>query len=99
MDYFKQPPDINPAPFPKYHELMRPMLEAVIDGQPHHVKEVIQRMMDARAHMRHVLIVLKEPGNQASDDHKLAFVAAQNLTNFQEHRFHSCRAPVVVVSS
>ena len=32
--------------FPKHHELMRPMLEAVVDGEPHHVKEVIQRMMD-----------------------------------------------------
>ena len=33
-------------PLPKYHELMRPMLEAVTDGEPHHVKAVIQRMMD-----------------------------------------------------
>jgi len=28
-------------PFPKYHELMRPMLEAVADGEPHHLKEVV----------------------------------------------------------
>jgi restriction system protein len=33
-------------PLPKYHELMRPMLEAVADGEPHHLKEVIQRMVD-----------------------------------------------------
>jgi restriction system protein len=46
MDSFNQPPDINPAPFPKFHELMRPMLVAVADGQPHQLKEVIQRMMD-----------------------------------------------------
>ena len=41
-----QPPGINATPFPKYHELMRLMLEAVADGEPHHVKEVILRMMD-----------------------------------------------------
>ena len=31
-------------PFPKYHDLMRPMLEAVADGEPHHLKEVVARM-------------------------------------------------------
>jgi len=32
-------------PCPKFHELMRPMLEACADGQPHSVKEVIERMI------------------------------------------------------
>jgi len=31
-------------PFPKYHELMRPLLEAVADGEPHALKEVVGRM-------------------------------------------------------
>jgi hypothetical protein len=31
-------------PFPEYHDLMRPMLEAVADGESHHLKEVVARM-------------------------------------------------------
>jgi restriction system protein len=31
-------------PFPKYHELMRPMLETVADGEPHALKQVVGRM-------------------------------------------------------
>ena len=32
-------------PFPKFHELMRPMLEACADGQPHPIGEIIDQMM------------------------------------------------------
>jgi restriction system protein len=31
-------------PFPKDHELMRPMLETVADGEPHALKQVVARM-------------------------------------------------------
>jgi len=31
-------------PFPKFHELMRPMLEAVADGEPHALRDVIAQM-------------------------------------------------------
>lgn len=34
-------------PFPKYHELMRPMLETVADGDPRQLKEVIGHMAAA----------------------------------------------------
>lgn len=36
---------MDQTPFPKFHELMRPMLEAVADGQPHALKDVIEQMM------------------------------------------------------
>lgn len=38
---------MNSTPYPKYHELMRLMLEAVADGEPHHLKEVVSRMAEA----------------------------------------------------
>ena len=34
-------------PYPKYHELMRLMLEAVADGEPHPLREVVSRMAEA----------------------------------------------------
>jgi restriction system protein len=35
---------MQPKPFPKYHELMRPLLEAVADGEAHLLRDVIARM-------------------------------------------------------
>jgi restriction system protein len=35
---------MQPKPFPKYHELMRPLLEAVADGEAHQLRDVIARM-------------------------------------------------------
>jgi restriction system protein len=35
---------MQPKPFPKYHELMRPLLAAVADGAPHQLRDLIARM-------------------------------------------------------
>jgi len=35
---------MQPKPFPKYHELMRPLLDAVADGEAHQLRDVIARM-------------------------------------------------------
>ena len=35
---------MDPKPFPKYHELMRSLLEEVADGQPHQLRDVVIRM-------------------------------------------------------
>jgi restriction system protein len=37
---------MSPAAFQKFHELMRPMLEQVTDGQQHSLNEVNQRMSE-----------------------------------------------------
>jgi hypothetical protein len=49
--------------------------------------------------MRHILVILEQPGNQSSDNNKLALVAAENLAHFQEYRFDSFCTSIVVVSS
>jgi restriction system protein len=36
---------MSSQPFPKFHELLRPMLVACADGEPHSVKEIIEKMM------------------------------------------------------
>ena len=36
---------MSSLPFPKFHELMRPMLEACADGQPYPIGDIIEKMM------------------------------------------------------
>ena len=49
------------------------------------------------ADMRHVFVGQQQPGNRPADDGELAFEAAKNLADFNQHRLHRCAGAVVVV--